>query len=263
MTYVNHNGVQIHYVVEGSGEPILFLHGIAGTVDSWGGISAVLKDNFQCIRMDARGHGRSGKLPSVEDYKYERMASDVVAVLDDLGIEKVNYVGYSMGGLIGSAMTKYFPGRLKTLMIGGAEPKGMSQTEQAVIKVMKNSFQIGFDSGPQEALNNLEKTFGSQTLERKALFLKTEKDGFQAFISALTAFETYSSDFSAEHKALQIPKLIYVGDADEILSDFAQNGESDYPESEVVIMPNMRHTEGYQPNVGPLIRSFLKCHIDS
>lgn len=263
MATVNNNGVQIYYEVEGNGEPILFLHGITGDSDSWRNISAVLKTNFQCIRMDARGHGNSSKLPTVEMYQLELMASDVVAVLDDLGIQKVNYAGYSMGGIIGSAMTKYHPDRLKTLVVGGAVPEGMSQTEKMVIQVMKKIFQTGFDSGAQAALELAEKTFGPQTSERKAGFLRSDKDGFRAYISALTAFETYSTNFTAEYKALQIPRLIYMGDADEIYADFAKSGESDYPESEVVIVENMRHTEGYKPIVGPLIKSFIEAHVKS
>jgi pimeloyl-ACP methyl ester carboxylesterase len=76
---------------------------LTGYLESWRerGYTNVLGDDYRLILIDARGHGRSDKPHEPEAYVRELRATDVVAVLDDLGIGKTNYFGYSMGGRIG------------------------------------------------------------------------------------------------------------------------------------------------------------------
>jgi pimeloyl-ACP methyl ester carboxylesterase len=100
LPYADSNGVKIYYEVEGNadGPPLVLQHGLTGYLESWRerGYTKVLGGDYRLILVDARGHGRSDKPHEPEAYVRELRAADVVAVLDDLGIEKTYYFGYSM-----------------------------------------------------------------------------------------------------------------------------------------------------------------------
>lgn len=126
MPYVNNGGVRIYYEVEGDpGElPLVLQHGTGGNLDTWRerGFNERLIERYRLVLIDARGNGRSDKPHDVESFSQLNRASDVVAVLDDLEIDRTHFFGYSMGGLIGAAMLQHFPDRLIGLVLGGYNP---------------------------------------------------------------------------------------------------------------------------------------------
>ena len=116
------NGVKIHYVVEGKGEPVLLIHGFTANINmQWrlpGVIQALTKD-YQIIALDNRGHGRSGKPHDPKQYGME-MVEDQVRLLDHLKIKKAHVVGYSMGAMITAKLLTTHPDRLLSATLGGA-----------------------------------------------------------------------------------------------------------------------------------------------
>jgi pimeloyl-ACP methyl ester carboxylesterase len=124
MPYANHNGIHIHYEVEGTGRPLVLQHGFTGNLKRWYqfGYVEALKPNYRVILVDARGHGASDKPHDAAAYALSLRVGDVVAVLDSLNLDKAHYWGYSMGGWIGFGMAKYAPERVHSLIIGGAHP---------------------------------------------------------------------------------------------------------------------------------------------
>jgi len=110
-------GVPIHYTDEGSGQPVLLLHGFAVNADlNWRkpGITRALTDEFRVVSMDLRGHGLSGKPRETSRYGKE-MIEDVNSLLDYLKIEKAHVVGYSLGGFVSLKFAVMYPERLYTL----------------------------------------------------------------------------------------------------------------------------------------------------
>ena len=124
MPYANNQGVRVHYKIEGAGPPLILQHGFTDSLESWyeNGYVETLKRDFRLILVDARGHGASDKPHDLDAYVMERRTADIVAVLDDLGVENAHYFGYSMGGWIGFGMAKHAPGRLMGLIVGGTHP---------------------------------------------------------------------------------------------------------------------------------------------
>lgn len=126
MTCIDNAGVRINYEVEGDPEnpPLVLQHGTTGDLGTWRdrGFTERFGDKYRLVLIDARGAGLSDKPHDVESFSQSRRASDVVAVLDDLGIERTHFFGYSMGGLIGAAMLQYHPERLIGLVLGGYNP---------------------------------------------------------------------------------------------------------------------------------------------
>ena len=117
-------GIRIHYEIEGAGPPLLLHHGSSGSGADWRDLGYVdaLKHDYKLILIDARGAGASDKPHDAAAYDPALRASDVVAVLDDLGIRHTHYFGYSLGGWVGFLLAKYAPDRFTSLILGGAHP---------------------------------------------------------------------------------------------------------------------------------------------
>lgn len=114
-------GVKIFYTVQGSGSPVVLIHGLHSTgAMNWTmpGITAALAQHHRVIVMDCRGHGKSDKPETDADYGAE-MAEDVVALLTRLDIRKACIAGYSMGGMIALKTAVLHPERVQGLLLCG------------------------------------------------------------------------------------------------------------------------------------------------
>jgi pimeloyl-ACP methyl ester carboxylesterase len=129
------HGEEIHYQAEGNGQPLVLQHGGFGSIEDWYEYGYVdrLKDHFLLVLIDARAHGKSGKPYDVEKYSPELHASDVVAVLDEINIPRCHYLGFSLGGRIGYWMLRFYPERIRSLLVFGMDPYpwDMRQVRQA------------------------------------------------------------------------------------------------------------------------------------
>jgi pimeloyl-ACP methyl ester carboxylesterase len=115
------NGVKIHYIVEGTGEPVILVHGFTADIDkNWRapGIIRALLPKYQVIALDNRGHGKSDKPHDPQKYGLE-MAEDVVRLMDHLKIKQAHVIGYSMGAIITAKLLTTHPDRLKSAVLGG------------------------------------------------------------------------------------------------------------------------------------------------
>ena len=119
-----HNGsVEIAYHDEGEGDPIVLVHGFASTKNvnwiypSW--ISTLTKAGRRVVALDNRGHGESSKLYDPEEYHIGTMAGDVRALMDHLGIDRADIMGYSLGSRIAAYLATRDPQRLRSLIIAG------------------------------------------------------------------------------------------------------------------------------------------------
>lgn len=97
--YIENDGARIWYSSYGSGSPVILLHGGLGHSGNWGyQIPALISNGYHAILIDSRGHGRSTR--DARPYTYELMASDVLAVMDALNLEKAAFIGWSDGACI-------------------------------------------------------------------------------------------------------------------------------------------------------------------
>lgn len=121
--YFDHDGFHLAFYEEGKGAPILLIHGFASSAYvNWvatGWFRTLVEAGYRVIAIDNRGHGNSDKSYKQEDYTPEVMASDAIALLDHLGIEKAHVMGYSMGARISAFMALAAPQREQSLIFGG------------------------------------------------------------------------------------------------------------------------------------------------
>ncbi|MBS0374377.1 MAG: alpha/beta fold hydrolase [Proteobacteria bacterium] len=101
------------YSVEGEGPPLILIHGIGASRHSWDGLILRLRDEFRIVSYDLRGHGRSPR--PAPPYSLDDLVEDLEALRRELGIERAHFAGHSLGGMIGPAYARRYPGRVLSL----------------------------------------------------------------------------------------------------------------------------------------------------
>jgi len=127
------NGALIWYAVFGKGSPVVLLHGGLANSNYWGNQVPALAATHQVIVIDSRGHGRSTR--SAAPYGYELMASDVLGVMDKLGVKQAAIVGWSDGAIIGLSLALHHPDRVSRLFAFAAnsDPSGVKDVDKSPV----------------------------------------------------------------------------------------------------------------------------------
>ena len=201
MPYADNHGVRIHYKVEGAGPPLILQHGTTLSSESWyqRGYVEPLKPHYQLILVDARGHGASDKPHDRAAYALPLHVGDIVAVLDDLGIEKAHYFGYSMGGRIGFGMAKYAAHRVQSLTICAAHPYAESA----------GAFRDVDGTDPEAFLAAMEKSVGQSIPPDMQAKIVADND-----LQALAASRQDRPSLEAILPTMTMPCFLFVGEED-------------------------------------------------
>jgi 3-oxoadipate enol-lactonase len=179
MAVINADGCPIHVEVDGRERaPVLMLSNSLGTtLHMWDGQVAPFTQHFRLVRYDRRGHGQSG-VPA-GPYTMERLGRDVLAVLDALGIEKINWCGLSMGGMVGQWLGAYAPSRIERLVLTNTSSyfadKAMWNERLALVREkgiatfaaanMERWFTKGFRERAPEVVARVKDMFAATPLE--------------------------------------------------------------------------------------------------
>ncbi len=148
--FFDSDGVKIHYVVQGEGEPVLLIHGFSANIATqWAmpGVLGALSQEYKVIALDNRGHGKSDKPREVEKYGM-CMVEDAVRLLDHLKIKKAHVVGYSMGGFITMKLIATHPDRLLSASPCGAGWSKIGDDRLSFIDELADSLDSGNGFGP-------------------------------------------------------------------------------------------------------------------
>ena len=127
MDFFSSDGVRIAYIdmppESGAGDPILLIHGFASNhAVNWVNtlwVKTLTRAGYRVIALDNRGHGQSEKLYEPEAYHSAVMAGDALRLLDHLGIERADVMGYSMGARITAHVALEAPARVRSALLGG------------------------------------------------------------------------------------------------------------------------------------------------
>jgi pimeloyl-ACP methyl ester carboxylesterase len=225
-----HNGtVEIAYLDEGEGEPIVLVHGFASTrsvnwvYPTW--VSELRKDGRRVIALDNRGHGESSKLYDPLQYSIAAMAGDVVALMDHLEIARADIMGYSLGARMAAWLAVNATQRLRAAIFGGigmAMIEGGGPGENVVAALEAPSLD--------EVTDPVGRTF-------RAFADQTRSDRL-ALAACLRGSRGLMS--RAEAARIALPVLIAVGTTDEIAGSAEGLGQI-IAGSEVLDIPNRDH----------------------
>jgi pimeloyl-ACP methyl ester carboxylesterase len=122
VAFFDSNGVKIHYEDQGSGGPVILVHGFASKAEhNWGmtGWYKTLTPHYRVIALDCRGHGQSDKPHDLAAYSGRAMEDDVIRLMDHLGIKRALLMGYSMGARISMGLLAHHPSRFRAVVLGG------------------------------------------------------------------------------------------------------------------------------------------------
>jgi pimeloyl-ACP methyl ester carboxylesterase len=220
--YVAHDGARIYFSTYGKGAPVILLHGGLANQQYWGDqVPALTRAGFQAILIDSRGHGRSSR--DARPYTYELMASDVVAVMDQLRIPKAAVVGWSDGAIIGLVMALKDPDRLTRVFAFAAnmDPSGVKDD------VESNPTFTRFEADAQDAYAKLSPT----------------PHDFPDFHEAVAKMWAEEPNYTAADLAkISVRVAIVDGDHDEAIKpEHTQYLARSIRGAQLIILPNASH----------------------
>lgn len=123
------DGLTLHVERDGSGPPLLLLHGFTGSAIMWSALRPALRARFELVLVDLPGHGRSSAPADPSRYVLQRTADDLAHVLDALGVPRTALLGYSMGGRTALQFALAHPDRLSALVLESTSP-GITDPEE-------------------------------------------------------------------------------------------------------------------------------------
>ena len=116
--YADVNGLHLYYETHGTGRPLILMHGGLGSSEMFGPILPTLAEHHEVIAVDLQGHGRTADIDRPIDVRL--MADDIAALIDHLGLEKPDLVGYTLGGGVAFFTAVKFPDKVGRLVMAAA-----------------------------------------------------------------------------------------------------------------------------------------------
>src|SRR6478736_5836549 len=229
MPSFHHGDVEIAYLDEGEGDPILLVHGFASSKNvNWvypGWMSELRRLGRRVIALDNRGHGESAKLYDSAQYEIAIMASDVIALMDHLGIARADIMGYSLGSRMTAILAREQPQRLRSAIFGGIGIgliEGGGPGESVAVALEVPSLEDVTDP-----VGRTFRAFADQT--------RSDRRALAACLRGSRRLMTRD-----EAAAINVPVLIAVGTSDEIAGSAQALGKL-IPGAEVLDIPNRDH----------------------
>lgn len=232
-------GVRTHYETIGAGPPVLLIHAFSGNHTSWIGYGFVerLQAHHQLILPDIRGHGASDGPSEPEAYRLADIADDLVALLDDLGLERVHVMGYSMGALIGFTLAQRHPQRLRSLVVGGASP--YPPDGPRVRDFLLELYERASTEGVETLVESIRQWAGTISPAYEA---RLRGANVRAGAACLRWIHDNPPDFTANLPALHHPCLVYCGAVDDVFAE-AQRAAKALPQARFVALPGLNHVQ--------------------
>jgi len=229
MASFDHGGVEIAYLDEGEGDPVVLVHGFASTKEvNWvhpGWVSTLTREGRRVIALDNRGHGKSGKLYDPAAYHSAIMAEDVRALLDHLEIEQADVMGYSMGARITAFLAVKHPARVRSVVLGGL---GIRLVEGVGLpESIANALEAPSVDDVSDPIGRVFRIFAEQT-----------KSDLRALAACIRGSRQTLS--RTEVASLHVPVMVAVGTSDRVAGS-AQELAALIPGARALDIPDRDH----------------------
>ena len=219
--YVERDGARIWYASYGAGPPVLLLHGGLGHSGNWGyQVPALFRSGYRAVLVDSRGHGRSTR--DARPFTYELLASDVLAVLDALGLDRAAVVGWSDGACTALILARRAPSRVAGVFYFGCnmDPGGVKEFIPTPV---------------------VDRCFSRHAKEYARL--SRTPDDFEAFVAAVGLMQRTQPNYTPRDLAeVRVPVMVVQSEGDEFIKrEHAEYLAQSIPGADLVLLPGVTH----------------------
>lgn len=234
--YAAVDGLSMYYEVHGIGEPLVLLHGGFMTIDAFGPLLPSLAQFRQVIAIELEGHGRTADLD--RPLSVEQMAEDVVVLLDQIGIRRADFFGFSMGGMVSLRIAIRHAERVSRL-VAVSTPYNIEGYLPSVV--------AGWPGMTPEVL-------AGTPMEQVYAQTAPDPDHWPVFVAKMRAsLMSFKGWPDSDIQSIQSPTFIILGDADLIRLEHGvrmfrllagekiEAGMGELPKSQLAVLPGTSH----------------------
>ena len=197
--YAEVNGINLYYETHGAGRPMVLLHGGLGSGEMYGPILPMFAERHQVVTVHLQGHGRTADIDRPIDVRL--MAGDIAALIEHLGLDKPDVVGYSLGGGVALQTAVQYPAKIRRLVAASANIR-----PDAIYPEMRaQQGQVN-----AAAAEFMKETPMYQLYQRVA----PRPEDFPRLLTKIGESMSKDFDYAKEVRGLQVPTLIVAADAD-------------------------------------------------
>ena len=197
--YAKVNGINLYYETHGTGRPMILLHGGLGSGEMFGPILPALSEQHQVIAVDLQGHGRTADIDRPIDIRL--MADDIAALIDHLGVDQPDLVGYSLGGGVALQTAVKYPAKVGRLVTASANIR----PDVIYPEIRAQQGQVN-----AAAAEFMKDTPMYELYQRVA----PHPEDFPRLLDKMGESMAKDFDFAEDVRSLQVPTLVAAADAD-------------------------------------------------
>jgi pimeloyl-ACP methyl ester carboxylesterase len=243
--YAQVNGLDMYYEVHGAGRPLVLLHGGLLTIDlSFGALLPALSKDRQVIAVELQGHGHTADTD--RELTPEHLADDVIALLDHLGIDRADVLGFSLGGLVALELAIRHPTRVGHLVPASAQFRSAGY---------HNEIREGRQGSPRMPTED-----DFQAMREAYMEVAPHPEHFEDFQAKLSA-AVGSFEGWPDHalRSISRPTLLVFGDTDFVRLDHAVEMHALIPGAQLAVLPATTHVDVTRRAelLLPMLTSFL------
>jgi len=242
--YVLVNGLNMYYEIQGTGRPLVLIHGGVSTIDTnFGKVRPPLAKNWKTVAVELQGHGHTADID--RPLTFEQMAEDIAALLRQLQIENADFVGYSIGGGVALRIAMRYPDLVRKLIVIGTtyNNDGLVPGLVGAFKTMKpEDIPVEFREAYARTAPDPKQW---PTLVAKVMRLLLEFKGWRP----------------EDIQSIKAPVLVMIGDADVVRPEHAVQMFRLLPYAQLAVLPGTDHFLPMQRSdwAVPMIEAFLNA----
>ena len=221
--------------------PVMLIHGVGADGTSWDEIAGILARDFRTLRLDLRGHGRSGHIEGA--LVLDDFVRDVVDVFDACGVATADIVGFSLGGMIAQGVALQHAARVRRLVLLSAVAGRTSEERERVqgrLAVLREQGIAAITGAAQERWFTPAFIARNPGLVQRRM-QQLQENHASSYAAAYTVFST--SDLGDRLHAIRAPTLIATGEHDVGSNTrMARFMHAQIEGSVLEILPNLRHS---------------------
>jgi pimeloyl-ACP methyl ester carboxylesterase len=197
--YAEVNGINLYYETLGTGRPLILLHGGLGSGEMFGPTRPALAEHHQVSAVDLQGHGRTADIDRPIDIRL--MADDIAALIDHVGLDKPDIVGYSLGGGVAFFTAVKYPEKVGRLVMSSAHIRRDAIPPEMLAQ------QAQVNAAAAEFLKDTP-------MYRLYQEVAPRPEDFPRLLDKMGEAMAHDYDYTEEVRSLQVPTLIVAADAD-------------------------------------------------